>query len=152
MGVNSLPKTVTRQRCNWDLNPRTSAPESSTLTTRLPSHPDNDVTFEEASDTFLLGTFNGLCNDTSDSVKNSLQQQCSWSYFTLHTTPTMFFSTYNCNNDINSIPHITINNNTQMCIIATMPSAKVKRYQNAILGTSGCSSSITIESQVTTSY
>jgi len=36
-GVNSLPKSVTRQRRGCDLNP--SAPESSTLTTRLPSHP-----------------------------------------------------------------------------------------------------------------
>jgi len=39
MGVNSLPKTVTRQRrgCGCDLNPGRTAPESSTLTTRLPS-------------------------------------------------------------------------------------------------------------------
>jgi len=35
--VNSLPKTVTRQRRGCDLNPGPSAPESSTLTTRLPS-------------------------------------------------------------------------------------------------------------------
>ena len=42
MGVNSLPKTVTRQRRGCDLNPGPSAPESSTLTTRLPSHPDSD--------------------------------------------------------------------------------------------------------------
>ena len=40
MGVNSLPKTVTRQRRGCDLNPGPSAPESSTLTTRLPSHQD----------------------------------------------------------------------------------------------------------------
>jgi len=39
MGVNSLPKTVTRQRRDCDLNPGPSAPESSTLSTRLPSHP-----------------------------------------------------------------------------------------------------------------
>ena len=39
MGENSLPKTVTRQRRDCDLNPGPSAPESSTLTTRLPSHP-----------------------------------------------------------------------------------------------------------------
>jgi len=39
MGVNSLPMTVTRQRRDCDLNPGPSAPESSTLTTRLPSHP-----------------------------------------------------------------------------------------------------------------
>ena len=39
MGVNSLPKTVTRQRRDCDLNPGPSALESSTLTTRLPSHP-----------------------------------------------------------------------------------------------------------------
>jgi len=37
--VNSLPKTVTRQRRGCDLNLGPSAPESSTLTTRLPSHP-----------------------------------------------------------------------------------------------------------------
>jgi len=37
MGVNSLPKTVTRQRRGCDLNPGPSAPESSTLTTRLPA-------------------------------------------------------------------------------------------------------------------
>jgi len=37
MGVNSLPKTVTRQRRGCDLNPGPSAPESTTLTTRLPS-------------------------------------------------------------------------------------------------------------------
>jgi len=39
MGVNSLPNTVTRQRRDCDLNPGPSVPESSTLTTRLPSHP-----------------------------------------------------------------------------------------------------------------
>ena len=33
--MNSLPKTVTRQRRDCDLNPCRSAPESSTLTTRL---------------------------------------------------------------------------------------------------------------------
>jgi len=37
MGVNSLPKTVARQCRDCDLNPGPSAPESSTLTTRLPS-------------------------------------------------------------------------------------------------------------------
>jgi len=40
MVVNSLPKTVTRQRRGCDLSPDPSAPESSTLTTRLPSHPE----------------------------------------------------------------------------------------------------------------
>jgi len=40
MGVNGLPKTVTRQRRGCDLNPGPSAPESSALTTRLPSHPE----------------------------------------------------------------------------------------------------------------
>jgi len=39
MGVKSLPKTVTRQRHSCDLNPGPSASESSTLTTRLTSHP-----------------------------------------------------------------------------------------------------------------
>ena len=39
MDVNSLPKTVTRQHRRCDLNIGPSVPESSTLTTRLPSHP-----------------------------------------------------------------------------------------------------------------
>ena len=39
MGVSSLLKTVTRQRRDCDLNLGSSAPESSTLTTRLQSHP-----------------------------------------------------------------------------------------------------------------
>jgi len=39
----SLPKTVTRQRRGCDLNPGPSALESSTLTTRLPSHPEDTV-------------------------------------------------------------------------------------------------------------
>jgi len=43
MGVNSLSKTVTRQRRDCDLNPGPTAPESSTLTTRLPSHPRYSV-------------------------------------------------------------------------------------------------------------
>jgi len=43
MGVSSLPKTITRQRRNYDLNPGPAAPESSTLTTRLPSHPSTVV-------------------------------------------------------------------------------------------------------------
>ena len=37
--MNSLPKAVTRQCRDYDLNSGPSAPESSTLTTRLPSHP-----------------------------------------------------------------------------------------------------------------
>ena len=45
MGVNSLPKTVrpTRQRRYRDLNPGLSVPESSTLTTRLPMQPNNNL-------------------------------------------------------------------------------------------------------------
>jgi len=39
MGVNSLPKTATRQRRGCDLNPGPTASQSSTLTTRLPSQP-----------------------------------------------------------------------------------------------------------------
>jgi len=45
MGANSLPKTVIRQRRGCDLNPNPSSPESSTLTTRLPSRPTKLFTF-----------------------------------------------------------------------------------------------------------
>jgi len=42
MGVNSLPKTVTRQCRGCDLNPGPTAPECSTLTNRLPNRIGND--------------------------------------------------------------------------------------------------------------
>jgi len=57
MGVNSLPRTVTRQRRSCDLNRGPSAPESSTLTTRLPSHPDylyQFTTFDHTISLLLL--------------------------------------------------------------------------------------------------
>ena len=38
MGVDSLPKTVARQRRDCGFNPGHSVPETSKLTTRLPSH------------------------------------------------------------------------------------------------------------------
>ena len=47
--MNSLPKTVTRQRRGCDLNPGPSAPESSTLTTRLPSQRPGNVHVAEAN-------------------------------------------------------------------------------------------------------
>jgi len=47
MGVNSLLKTVTGRDC--DLNPGPSAPESSTLTTRLPSNLQGSVTYLRCS-------------------------------------------------------------------------------------------------------
>ena len=49
--MNSLSKTVTRQRRDCDLNPGPSAPESSTLTTRLPSHPIKVLPSENLSQT-----------------------------------------------------------------------------------------------------
>jgi len=53
--VNSLPKTVTRQRRGCDLNPGLSAPESSTLTTRLPSHPIADSAYALTSCALYCG-------------------------------------------------------------------------------------------------
>ena len=48
--MNSLPKTVTRQRRGCDLSPGPCAPESRALTTRLPSVPRaglDDAIFSE---------------------------------------------------------------------------------------------------------
>jgi len=45
--VNSLPKTVTRQHRGCDLNLGLFAPESSMLTTRLPSHPGGEYEHEK---------------------------------------------------------------------------------------------------------
>jgi len=57
-GVNSLPQTVTRQRRGCDLNPGPSAPESSTLTSRLSSH--HFSTIHKLHATSLLRNFQFL--------------------------------------------------------------------------------------------
>jgi len=69
MGVNSLPKTVTRQRRGCDLNPGPSAPEFSTLTTRLPSHP----TFNNALRYYFqkITTFWGMIFQAHTAVPDS---------------------------------------------------------------------------------
>jgi len=54
MCVKSLPKTVTRQRRDCDLNPGPSAPEFSTLTTRLPSHSGFRVLFDKIVSVYFL--------------------------------------------------------------------------------------------------
>ena len=57
MGVNSLHKTVTRQRRDCDLNPVPSMPEFSTLTTRLLSHPRIGMYCILMSCYFMSGNF-----------------------------------------------------------------------------------------------
>ena len=64
MGVNSLPKTFTRQLRDCDLNPGPSAPESSTLTTSV------KILFA------IFCTICGLCNsgfkwDKNDNDNNN---------------------------------------------------------------------------------
>ena len=55
--MNSLPKTVTGQRRYYDLNPGSTAPESSTLTTRLPSHPSIHYDALNHSEGTVVGRF-----------------------------------------------------------------------------------------------
>jgi len=70
--VNSLPKTVTRQRRDCDLNnPGPSALESSTLTTRLRSH----LLASPSNDSFVL--YKSLaCRHHVCRVVDSLQECC----------------------------------------------------------------------------
>ena len=56
MGVSSLPLTVTGQRRDCDLNPGPSAPESSTLSTRLRSHPAGNRWAKYPASSVLLDT------------------------------------------------------------------------------------------------
>ena len=72
--MNSLPKTVTRQRHDCELNPGPSTPESSTLTTRLPSHPLSG-TSSTAYYILLLQHF--LSNSAGSHKKRPLQNNHS---------------------------------------------------------------------------
>jgi len=72
MGVNSLPKT--RQRRGCDLNPGPSAPESSTLTTRLQSHPDWTCSIGRV--VVLIARSVAASPSAGDSVSVRLQAGC----------------------------------------------------------------------------
>jgi len=75
MDVNSLPKTVTRQHRNFDLNPGPSAPESSMLTTRLPSHPmlqKSGSRFTKYLTVYHTINFSSIIGSTYDSDLNGL--------------------------------------------------------------------------------
>jgi len=66
MGVNSLPKTVTRHRRDCDLNPGPSA--SSTLTTRLPSHTVGRLKHESRVGAHGSGWLGDLSYDRCDKL------------------------------------------------------------------------------------
>ena len=68
MDVNSLPKTVTRQRRGCDLNPDPAAPESSTPTNRLPSHPRRDTETAERVTRVATGRISYCCAPVTDDV------------------------------------------------------------------------------------
>ena len=59
MSVSSLPKTVTRQRRDCDLNPGPSAHESITLTTRLPNHHHGRNFYLSLSSAILMDSSTG---------------------------------------------------------------------------------------------
>jgi len=97
MSVNSLPKTVTRQRRDCYLNPGPSAPESSTLTIRLPSHPrkmedvkmtDQQGVFSNVIMRFHVLPFQlttGICvQNTSSGQKRSVPFMCLDQSFRAH--------------------------------------------------------------------
>jgi len=52
--MNSLPKTVTRQRRGCDFNPGPTVPKSSTLTTRLP------LNFDKAANKYEFVDLSGV--------------------------------------------------------------------------------------------
>jgi len=78
MGVNCLPMTVTRQLRGCDLNPGHSVPESSTLTTRLPSHP-NKIQYNRSSSSSSIKTAKNLSTNKSvmSLVPLILTRRCS---------------------------------------------------------------------------
>ena len=81
--LRSLPNSVAARR-GCDLNPGPSAPESSTLTTRLPNHPGESVATEKHSDTdHRLTGMNRIC----DAVVKMPWPSRHWKYRRPFTIP-----------------------------------------------------------------
>jgi len=86
MGVNSLPKTVTRQNHGCDLNPGHSVPESSTLTTRLPSHPLSKYHNAMRADTVgEVAAARSGSRPPHDAIRLSASWDMTWVTFTANT-------------------------------------------------------------------
>ena len=99
MGVNSLPKTVIRQRRDCDLNPGPFAPESSTLTTRLPSHlvcTSASVQFRTAGQQGPTRTLTAAVDDVSIGLS------------VLHGSPLCVQHTYHAWYTGNNRPHLIL--------------------------------------------
>jgi len=82
MGVNSLRKTVTRQRRDCDLNPGPSV--SSMLTTRLPSHPFHSIPGDRVHFSSLHKFKSSLKSSVSCVlilICSQLVLLCSWLFF-----------------------------------------------------------------------
>ena len=81
MGVNSLPKTVTRHRRDCDLNQGPSAPQSGTLATRLPSHRTEVIIYDS--------TQSAVCYRLSADIDSKLSSVLSlmnfWFRFLFHS-------------------------------------------------------------------
>jgi len=75
MDVNSLPKTVTRQRRGCDLNPGPSAPESSTLTTRYQATARHRNQYQYV---LLVGRSVVCMSKMSKVVACKWNQSCPW--------------------------------------------------------------------------
>ena len=70
MGVNSLPKTVTRQHGGCDLNPGPTAPESSMLTATEPTqYPRNTIITVRQSLIFYIPILYFTVKDNKNIVK-----------------------------------------------------------------------------------
>ena len=83
--MNSLPKTVTRQRRDCDLNPGPSAPESSTLATRLPSHRTKVIIYDSTQSAVCFRLSADIDSKLSlCAISNEFLVPFSFSQFSLH--------------------------------------------------------------------
>ena len=104
MGVNSLPKTVTRQCRDCDLNPGSSVPESGTLATRLPSHRTEVIIYDSTQSTVCYRLSTDIDSKLSlCAISNEFLVPFSFSQFSVHfassiqTCLFMSLCTYNFN-------------------------------------------------------
>jgi len=84
--MNNLPKTVTRQRSDCNLNQGPSAPESSTLTTRLPNHPIGYCTSIKLATFYIIYICHELVNLFKPKILFLLFLEISTAHFEIFAT------------------------------------------------------------------
>ena len=114
-----MPKTVTRQRRDCDLNPDPCAPESSTLTARLPSHPERQCTIAKLAVCLFPSVRSRSSIETAGRIELVFGKEASLTYPILCQKRSMWISK-NKAASTGTVSRVWTGGQTELTVLATV--------------------------------